>query len=138
MATSGIYVQRRTWSWQEKRQIVDEAFSGEASVSAVARRHGLQNHQIYRWRDGLAAERVNEAAGDFVAVTVTPEAGVALVPALSGPGKDTEAKTPKRASGCTKGMVEIVMPDGSLIRIPVSAGARFAADVVAAVSPRRL
>ena len=98
MATAGVFVTRRTWTWGEKRQIVDEAFSGEASVSSVARRHGLQAHQIYRWRDGLAAAVVTDVAADFVAVEVRQQVDMALLPALSDPGAVGNAKTANGAS----------------------------------------
>jgi transposase len=41
---------RRDWSDEEKRQIVAESHSGEMSVSAVARRHGLSPGQLFTWR----------------------------------------------------------------------------------------
>jgi len=98
MAPRGVYVLRRTWAWEEKRQIVDDAFSGEASVSSVARRHGLQTHQIYRWREGLAAAGVTDVAADFVSVEVRPQVDMALLPALSDPGAVGNAKTANGAS----------------------------------------
>ncbi len=58
MAT-GIYVERRNWTPAEKRAIALEAFaeggSGRRNVSKVARRHGVQNYQLYRWRDKYLA-----------------------------------------------------------------------------------
>ncbi|MBY3100732.1 transposase [Rhizobium sp. 25PS6] len=41
---------RREWSDEEKLQIVAESHSGEMSVSAVARRHGLSPGQLFTWR----------------------------------------------------------------------------------------
>ncbi|WP_137156759.1 transposase [Rhizobium sp. FKL33] len=41
---------RRDWSDEEKDQIVAESYSGEMSVSAVARRHGLSPGQLFTWR----------------------------------------------------------------------------------------
>ncbi|MCW1755037.1 transposase [Rhizobium acaciae] len=46
---------RRDWSDEEKRQIVAESHSGEMSVSAVARRHGLSPGQLFTWRRGASA-----------------------------------------------------------------------------------
>ncbi|WP_027488857.1 IS66-like element accessory protein TnpA [Allorhizobium undicola] len=41
---------RRDWSDEEKDRIVAESYSGEMSVSAVARRHGLSPGQLFTWR----------------------------------------------------------------------------------------
>ncbi|TCR78696.1 transposase [Rhizobium sp. BK376] len=41
---------RRDWSDEEKDQIIAESYSGEMSVSAVARRHGLSPGQLFTWR----------------------------------------------------------------------------------------
>ena len=41
---------RRDWSDEEKDQILAESYSGEMSVSAVARRHGLSPGQLFTWR----------------------------------------------------------------------------------------
>ena len=41
---------RRRWSAETKAQIIAESFAGEASVSEVARRHGLRPQQLFGWR----------------------------------------------------------------------------------------
>jgi transposase len=41
---------RRSWSAETKAQIIVESFTGEASVSEVARRHGLRPQQLFGWR----------------------------------------------------------------------------------------
>jgi transposase len=41
---------RRRWSAETKAQIIAESFTGEASVSEVARRHGLRPQQLFGWR----------------------------------------------------------------------------------------
>jgi len=41
---------RREWSDEEKLRIIAESHSGEMSVSAVARRHGLSPGQLFTWR----------------------------------------------------------------------------------------
>jgi len=135
MATAGVFVTRRTWTWGEKRQIVDEAFSGEASVSSVARRHGLQAHQIYRWRDGLAAAVVTDVAADFVAVEVRQQVDMALLPALSDFGADVGVKSTVGASGAAGfDCVEIGLPGGMTVRVPASVGTAFVAELVKGLS----
>ena len=41
---------RRRWSVEEKLRIVAESLRAGASVSLVARRHGLRSNQLFRWR----------------------------------------------------------------------------------------
>jgi transposase len=41
---------RRSWSAEQKTQIVAESFESGETVSAVARRHGLTAQQLFGWR----------------------------------------------------------------------------------------
>ena len=41
---------RRTWSVEDKAQIVAESVTSGESVCAVARRHGLSPQQLFGWR----------------------------------------------------------------------------------------
>ena len=43
-------VPRRRWSGEAKARIVSEALAPGATVSAVARAHGLRAQQIFTWR----------------------------------------------------------------------------------------
>lgn len=44
---------RRRWSAAEKAAIVHETFQPGASVSAVARRHGVNPSQLFQWRKAM-------------------------------------------------------------------------------------
>lgn len=48
---------RRDWSDEEKDRIVAESYSGETSVSAVARRHGLSPGQLFTWRRQVRSQQ---------------------------------------------------------------------------------
>lgn len=89
---------RRSWSAEQKAQIVAESLSGE-SVSAVARRHGLTPQQVFAWRRqarggsvagkgplDFASVVVMSAAIEFeycgALIRVSPGADVALVRSL--------------------------------------------------------
>lgn len=125
MAARGVYVTRRSWTTAEKWQIVTEAFGGDDSVSAVARRHGLQTHQIYRWRDALRAEATETEPRGFMPVEVLP---VALpVPALSDQEDIRKARRIRSERG---GNIEIRLPDGTMIKVPVTAGAACIAGLI--------
>jgi len=65
---------RRRWSAEERDRIVGETLSGEESVSAVARRHGVTAQQLYGWRRRAGAERTASEAVGFAAVLVSRSA----------------------------------------------------------------
>jgi transposase len=52
---------RRRWSAAEKMRMVEESLEPGASVSLVARRHGVNTNQLFTWRR-LAAHRAFTAA----------------------------------------------------------------------------
>jgi transposase len=41
---------RRDWSDEEKLAIIAESFSTTTSISAVARRYGINKNQLFQWR----------------------------------------------------------------------------------------
>jgi transposase len=46
---------RRRWTAAEELTIVQETYEPDATVSLVARRHGVARNQLFRWRK-LAAQ----------------------------------------------------------------------------------
>jgi transposase len=95
-------VERRRWSRLEKRAIVAECLAPGASVSAVARRHGLAAAQLFAWRRQYGDAPVRNVASksasaqqDFAAVMVLPDAAQ----------NDSVAETGSR--------IEIVLCNGS-------------------------
>jgi|APThiThiocy_cv2_1041547.scaffolds.fasta_scaffold32232_3 transposase len=64
---------RRSWSAEQKERIIAETLSGEESVSAVARRHGLTPQQLFSWRRQAGIERtVDSQELGFASVVVAP------------------------------------------------------------------
>jgi transposase len=41
---------RRRWTVEEKRRIVEESLQGHRQASATARRHGITNALLFKWR----------------------------------------------------------------------------------------
>ena len=69
---------RRRWTDAEKVRIVEESLAGHRQASATARRHGIDQSLIFRWRqqyrDGLLGRKDEEAAEAFIPAYVAPEA----------------------------------------------------------------
>jgi transposase len=61
---------RRRWSSAEKQQLVSASLEPGASVSAVARKAGIQPGQLYGWRRQLGVR----ARVGFAPVRIEPEA----------------------------------------------------------------
>ena len=123
---SGVYVERRNWTPAEKRAIALEAFSdsgtGRRSVSKVARRHGIRNYQLYRWRDKYL---VGTDLPAVVPVRLTPD----VLPEMT---VSSPAAAPTMAAEDVP-YAEIVRGDGQ-VRIPTSAGVDFIASLYSALA----
>jgi transposase len=69
---------RRRWSREDKLRMVAETARSEATVSQVARAHGIAPSQLFTWRRQLLAAAIGscEAEGGFVPVRVTADPAV--------------------------------------------------------------
>ena len=114
-----IVAARRMWSPAEKQLIVDETLVPGANVSAVARRHGVAQSLLYRWRkDAIGSVR---PASTFVAVAIAAPA-----PAVVAPPK------PMRS-----GSIEVVLANGRLLRIGADVDTVALVRIIAALEARR-
>src|SRR5690348_16990350 len=94
---------RRTWSADQKQQIIAETFAPGASVAEVARRYGLNSNLLFTWR---RREQVASGASDvgpgpvsIVSMRVVTDAATAAPAATPG----------------TTGRIEIVLVSGERI-----------------------
>ena len=94
---------RRRWSWDQKRAIVEESLSPDASLAAIARKHEIGTGQLYTWRRQFLSPRV-AGTGGFARVDMVGEP-----PRLAAP-------TAVPGAGPT-GMIEITLPDGASVRV---------------------
>jgi transposase len=97
---------RRRWSDTDKQEILQETLVPGATVTAVAKRHGIGTGQIYTWRRQALAG----AVGGFMPVTVSEEIrpDASPEPALPAP---RSAPSPRR------GVIEIVLANGIRLRV---------------------
>ena len=81
---------RRSWSAEQKAEIVAESLAAGASVSAVARRHGLTAQQLFTWRRQMRGqsvvgkERLSFASVVVSAVPIEIELGGATIRVPAG------------------------------------------------------
>lgn len=124
---------RRNWTAEEKARIVAESVTGEESVCAVARRHGLSPQQLFSWRRQTREAASAEADGGspmFVpAITESvPTSVAAATMRTAGPDRERHGCNAESRSG----LIEIDI-GGITIRIGRGADAETVAAVIAAL-----
>jgi transposase len=79
---------RRSWSTEEKRAILAEARESTATISAVARRHGLHTSLLFRWRRDARNEEEHAPPPaprpTFIPLALPAPASVPVAGAASG------------------------------------------------------
>ncbi len=119
---------RRRWRPEDKLRILAEIEAG-ASLTEVARRHDVSRGLIWQWRDALRRGRLVEETPSFVPVRVMPELpspepenAAGLAPSTA---PDTGATADER--------IEIVLPDGTAVRVSEAVGLAALRRVLAAL-----
>jgi len=122
---------RRNWPPEAKGRIVRESLAPAATVSGVARRHGLMPQQLTRWRRLARQGRLalpeapeNETAG---------AAGAGAFAALVVAEDPTPPPTPAPAA---EGSIELVVGT-VVVRLPATTPAVRIAEIAAALETRR-
>jgi transposase len=105
---------RRRWSVDDKARIVEETLERGASVSVVARRHGLTPQQVFAWR--REARKRSEASDD---------AGPRFIPAMVELGSTHRHR---RQQATPMAAIEL---DIGGVRVRIGGGAK--ASIVSAV-----
>lgn len=113
---------RRVRSEDEKRRIVSETFEPGASVSAVARRHGLNANLLFTWRREMGA-----------GVSALADDAMAFVPAVIGAAPVPASAPPSPSAG---GQMEIVFADGERVIVDRTVDAVALARVIKVLSRR--
>lgn len=118
---------RREWAPEEKARIVAESFEPGATVSAVARRHGLTPQQLFTWR--RQARKPSETLPAFVPAVVAPEVAPASEPSA------TRSRPKRRTRQRRAAAIEV---DVAGVRVTIENGASPAtiAAVIGALKGR--
>jgi transposase len=120
---------RRSWTAEQKRDIVAESLSSEQTAADVARKHGISTGQLYTWRRQLVsfqADALARQAPRFASVELTtppPPLPSAAIPASSSPPR-------------AEGLIEIVLVGGVLVRVDAHVDGRALRRVLGALAER--
>ncbi|QCO05774.1 IS66-like element accessory protein TnpA [Azospirillum argentinense] len=118
---------RRTYTSAEKVRMVEEAFRPGVVVTQAARRLGVHESLLYRWRGLMQSSGTAVAEpSSFVAVTITPE------PAATEPtgGELPGPMPPPAASAASPAILEVTLPSGARLRLEGPVDPALAAAVV--------
>jgi transposase len=117
---------RRSWTADQKSQIVAESLGPELTPTEVARKHGISTGQLYTWRQqclNVQTALVTRAVPRFAEVELAP----APSPAEAADPQPVEAPPPSipLAPSRPGGLIEVVLPCGVVVRVDahVDAGA---------------
>jgi transposase len=115
---------RRAWTVEQKARIVAESYESGATVSAVARRHGVTPQQLFAWRR-LARRRAVESGG---------ESGLTFAPVVVAPvQKGARVSWPSTGTiGSGTSTIEVVI-GATTVRVPAGADAMTLQAVLRAV-----
>ena len=127
---------RRSWTADQKSQIVAESLDPELTPTEVARKHGISTGQLYTWRQqrlSVQTALVTRAAPRFAEVALTP----APSPAEAGDPQPVAAPPPSSAlAPRPEGLIEIVLPGGILVRLDAHVDGRALRRVLGALEGR--
>ncbi len=104
---------RRTWTIEQKQEIVSESLGAELTPTEVARKHGISSGQLYTWRQqllGYQGSMVTQAAPRFAPVDLAPASSL---PRLEQSAAQTAPSAPSRPEG----LIEIVLSSGVSVRV---------------------
>jgi len=122
---------RRRWGREDKLGIVRESLAPNAVVTEVARRHEISTGLLYTWRKQALAGLL----GGFMPVRIVANAEVSALSAIEE-AKDRTGEETKPAVGRSRGLVEVVWPNGIVVRVDADVDERALRCVLAALEAR--
>ncbi len=129
---------RRRWSIEEKREIVAESLGPGVRPIEIIHKHGITSGQLYAWRQQLTRRMDGPPAGFARVDVVAAEREVPAQPLTEMPARATKPQTPVPAVATlrAKGLIEIVLPGGTSVRVDAHVDDRALRCVLAALHAR--
>ncbi|MCF3947351.1 IS66-like element accessory protein TnpA [Acidiphilium iwatense] len=130
---------RRRWRDEDKLRIVAEAEAPGAVFALIARRHDISRGQLWKWRGQVRRGELTPApmAPEFIPVRVMPSAALSM-PQASGKSvaanhASADLVPQMRSARSDASRIEIVLPDGTCVRVDDGVGIAALRRVMAAV-----
>ena len=119
---------RRQWRDEEKLRILAELNEPGVKFSEVARRHDISRGLLWQWRDAQRRGRLVAAAPGFLPLQVVPDLATLVPP---GAGGSPPSAGPPAEEGEPDERIEIVLPDGTAVRVAATISAATLRRVLA-------
>lgn len=124
---------RRAWSVEQKREIVAESLGPDLTPTEVARKYGISSGLLYNWRRQVLDAQMALASRplpNFTRVEIEPSETD-----LAAQRLDTEQPQPVVLPR-PPGLIEIVLADGTTLRVDAAVDEKALRRVLAALSLR--
>ena len=121
---------RRQWRDEEKLRILAELNQPGVKFTEVARRHDVSRGLLWQWRDAQRRGRLVAETPAFLPLKVVPELAAPDPPGGSGSPPCAE---PPVANDELDERIEIVLPDGTAVRVAATITAATLRRVLAAL-----
>ena len=122
---------RRRWGREDKLRIVRESLAPNVVVTEVARRHEVSTGLLYTWRKQALAGLL----GGFMPVCIVANAEARALSAIEET-KDRAAEETKPVVGRSCGLIEVVWPNGIVVRVDADVDERALRSVLTALEAR--
>jgi transposase len=128
---------RRTWTLEQKRDIVAESLGRELTPTEVARKHAISSGLLYTWRQQILGGQISVVTGS--------KAGFARVELAPAPQQPNSGEAVSAAlvptplappSPRPEGLIEIVLPGGVSVRVDAEVDGRALRRVLSALDGR--
>ena len=121
---------RRQWRDDEKLRILAELDQPGVKFTEVARRHDVSRGLLWQWRDAHRRGRLVAEMPGFLPMQVVPDLAVSAPPSGSGP---PPSAGPPAVEDELDERIEIVLPDGTAVRVAATISAAALRRVLAAL-----
>ena len=119
---------RRRWRPEEKLRILAELDEPGIRFADVARRHEISRGLLWQWRDAQRRGSLAAEEPAFMPVRVVPE-----LPAPAPQGEPATSPPPADPGAGPDNRIEIVLPDGTALRVPETIGTMALRRVLSAL-----
>lgn len=122
---------RRSWSHEQKKAIVAEIDADGATLSEVARRHGIHSSLLFRWRKSFGSV-MGPSASIAIAKASTSTAPIFVPVLLPPPTASAPAATPASTS-----TIEVALDNGRMVRVAADVDTSALVRIIEALEKSR-
>ena len=132
---------RRSWTVEQKREIVAESLGAELTPTEVARKHAISSGQLYTWRQqllGVQTALLTRSSPRFAEVELNPASSLPVPAdrAAVAVARQSGPSSPTRLEGRAEGLIEVVLAGGVVVRVDGHVDGRALRRVLDALARR--